>query len=147
MKHKLFSLAVFVTASIGLSGCGESGPRLSPVSGSIALKNGKIVKHGYLNFHPDAAKGNTSKDVAIGYIRDGQYEMKTGERSGVLPGWYKVTVDAANENDPKNPYVTEWFAEERYTDKERSKLIFQVVESPEVGRYNLTLNPHPRAKR
>jgi hypothetical protein len=141
------SLAAAFMAAVFVVGCGEVGPKLIPVSGTVALTNGKVVKHGYVNFHPDPARGNSSGQVGIGYIKDGQYTLKTGDKSGVVAGWYKITVDAANETDPNNPYVTEWFAEERYTDKDRSKLEFEVVEKAEPGRYDLKLNPHPKAKK
>jgi hypothetical protein len=141
------------TRSVGLAvglvvaaGCGPDGPTTYPVSGSLALTTGKPVPHGYITFHPDPGKGNTSKQVAIGYIKDGRYALKTGDRDGAPPGWYKVTVEAANEVDPNNPYVTEWFADEKYTSQDQSGLAVEVVPKADPGRYDFKLNPHPRAK-
>jgi hypothetical protein len=130
-----------------LPGCSQSGPKLMPVSGVITLTTGPAIKHGYVNFHPDANKGNRSKDIGIGFIRDGKFTILSGDREGLLPGWYVITVDAANETDPKNPYVNEWYAEERYTDKRRSQLSVEVKEGAVSGAYDLKLKPHPKAKR
>ncbi len=134
-----------VVGLAGLAGCEPAGPVLYPVGGNLALTTGKPVPHGYVNFHPDPAKGNASKQVGIGYIKDGQYILKTADRDGVTAGWYRVTVESANETDPNNPYVTEWFADEKYTQQERSGLTVEVVANPEPGRYDFKLAPHPKA--
>ena len=45
--------------------------------------------------------------------------------------------------DEKNPYFTRWFAHEKYVNPDTSGLTMQVVESPEPGRYDFKLEPHP----
>ncbi len=143
MRTRFVGLVAVLAAA---AGCGQDGPTLYPVSGSLALTTGKPVPHGYLNFHPDAAKGNASRQVGVGYIKDGRYTLKTGDKDGVTAGWYRVTVEAANETDPNNPYVSEWFADEKYTQQDRSGLAVEVVEKAEPGRYDFKLDPHPKAK-
>ena len=136
---------VGLVAGLAAVGCGSGGPALHPVSGTLALTTGKPVPHGYINFHPDAGKGNASRQVGVGYIKGGRYTLKTADKDGVTAGWYKVTVESANETDPTNPYVTEWFAADKYTQQERSGLAVEVVAAAEPGRYDFKLDPHPKA--
>lgn len=138
---------VFSLAVIGLSGCGPSGPKLVPVQGKVTLMDGKPIAHGYVIIHADASKGNTSKEISQGTIEDGSYSLMTGARPGAPLGAYKVAISAAKDVNPNNPYITEWLAEERYIDPERSKLTMEVVEKPEPGRYDFKLNPHRPQKK
>jgi len=63
-----------------------------------------LLGTGSITFHPDAARGNTSPDIAVGSITAGKYTAATGERVGVRPGWYKVTVVATVPSNPKDEY-------------------------------------------
>ena len=130
-------------AAIGVSSCGPSGPKLVPVQGKVTLKDGTPVAYGHIILHPDAGRGNTSKEVCQGTIRDGSYIIMTGAKKGAPLGAYKVSIEAAKDVDPNNPYFTEWLADEKYVDPERSKLTTEVVENPEPGRYDFKLSPHP----
>jgi hypothetical protein len=49
--------------------------------------------------------------------------------------------------DPNNPYVTEWFADQKYVYPDTSKLTMEVAENPEPGRYDFQLDPAPRQKK
>ena len=135
--------AAFVFAAGVLSGCGQSGPKLYPVKGRVTLTDGSPVKYGQIILHADASKGNTTKEVSQGTIRNGEYTIMTGAREGAPPGAYRVSIEAADEVDEKNPYFTRWFAHEKYVNPDTSKLTMEVVESPEPGRYDFKLDPHP----
>jgi hypothetical protein len=138
---------VFSLAAIGLSGCGKSGPKLVPVAGTVTLVDGTRIAYGHVILHPDTSRGNTSQEVSQGTIRDGSYTIMTGARPGAPVGAYKVSIEAAKEVNPNNPYFTEWLADERYVDPNRSNLTMDVVENPEPGRYDFKLKPHPPQKK
>jgi hypothetical protein len=138
---------MFSLTAIGLSACGRSGPQLVPVEGKVTLTDGTPVAYGHVILHPDAGRGNASKEVCQGTIRDGRYTIMTGARQGAPVGAYKVSIEAAKDVDPSNPYITEWLADEKYVDPSRSNLTMEVVESAEPGRYDFKLNPHPRQKK
>ena len=70
----------------------------------------------------------------------------TGAREGAPVGADKVSIEAAEEVDEKNPYFTEWLADEKYVNPETSRLTADVVETPEPGRYDFKLDPHPTRK-
>jgi hypothetical protein len=130
------------------AGCGgPSGPTLYPVTGRVTLTDGSPIKYGHVILHPDAAKGNTSKEVCQGTIRDGTYVVMTGARKGAPLGAYRVTIEAAAEVDEANPYFTEWYADEKYASLNTSKLTAEVVEGPESGRYDFQLDPNPKPKK
>lgn len=130
-------------AAIGLAGCGESGPKLAPVEGKVTLTDGTPVVYGHVILHPDLSRGNTSLEMSQGTIREGVYTIMTGARDGAPTGKYKVSIEAAKEVDPNNPYFTEWLADEKYVNPDRSGLTMEVVDEAEPGRYDFKLNPHP----
>ena len=105
---------VLPLAALALSGCGPSGPKLVPVQGRVTLTDGTPVAYGHVILHPDASKGNPSKEVCQGTIRDGSYTIMTGARTGAPVGAYTVSIEAAKEVNPNNPYFTEWLADEKY---------------------------------
>lgn len=128
------------------AGCGAEGPRLVPVEGKVTLKDGTAIAYGHVILHPDTAKGNTSKEICQGTINNGAYTIYTGARRGAPVGAYRVSIEAAKETDEKNPYFTEWLADERYINPDTSKLTMDVVESAEPRRYDFQLDPHPPQK-
>jgi len=81
---------VAAAAAWFLVGCGESGPKLVPVSGTVTL-NGKPLEGASVAFQPDASlqDGLPAGDVTG---PDGNYRANTKGRSGVMPGKYKVVV-------------------------------------------------------
>jgi hypothetical protein len=137
---------VFFLAAIVLGGCGPSGPKLAPVEGKVTLKDGTPVEFGYIILHPEVSKENPSLDVCQGTIQQGSYTILTDVRQGAQAGKYRVSIQAAKGIDPTNPYFTEWLADEKYVDPAKSKLTLEVVETPEPGRYDFQLDPHPKQK-
>jgi hypothetical protein len=129
-----------------MTGCGAAGPKLVPVEGRVTLKDGTPIANGHVILHPDPAKGNASKEGPVGTITNGAYTIHTGAGTGAPLGAYLVTIEAAKDVDEKNPYVTEWLADEKYIDPSTSKLTMVVVDRAEAGRYDFQLDPHSPQK-
>ncbi len=145
-RNVLFGF-VLGLAALGMSSCGPSGPKLVPVQGKVNLTDGTLITYGHVVLYPDTSKGNNSKDISQGTIRDGSYSIQTGAKQGAPLGAYKVGIEAAKEVDPNNPYFTEWLADEKYVDPNRSGLTMEVVENPEPNRYDFKLTPHAPQKK
>lgn len=141
-KHR----AILFATVFSLSGCWPSGPVLVPVEGKVTLTDGKPVAYGHVMLHPDAGRGNASKEVPVGTIQDGGYRIMTGARYGAPLGAYKVAIEAGKA-DAKNPYITVWIADEKYIDLNQSGLRMVVVEAPEPGQYDFKLEPHPAQRK
>lgn len=125
-------------------GCGDPGPTLVPVSGSVSV-GGKPLATGSVSFRPDASKGNTSPHHPTGTIGpDGKFELVTVGKPGAPPGHYKVLVFADANTDPKtggaaHPKPPAWLTDPKYTTERTTDLRVEVVASPESGRYDLKL--------
>lgn len=84
----LFGLCAFV------AGCGDSGPKLYPVTGKVTV-NGNPLSSGTVVFNPDKAKGNTFGGICVGELSsDGAYTLQTNGKPGAPAGPYKVTITA-----------------------------------------------------
>lgn len=148
IRKSTLALAMAASAvALAAAGCGENGPVYYEVSGKVTLKDGTPIKSGFVIFYPDGRKGNKSRESSTGSIKDGTYVLKSGMHDGCPPGTYRVSVEAAMEVDEKNPYATKWLAHEKYVHPDKSQLTAVVVETPEAGRYDFKLDPHPKAKR
>ena len=92
--RKLYSLSMALLL-LGLTSCGDSGPKLYPVSGKVDY-NGQNIKGGAVTFIP--MEGSESKYNASGEIQeDGSFTLSTyidrdNNREGAPAGKYKVTV-------------------------------------------------------
>jgi hypothetical protein len=82
-----------VSAAVG---CGDSGPKLAPVRGTITYK-GKPVPYGTIMFQPDEGQ------AAIGDINDGTYILKTNKLGGAPLGKYRVTVISLQDQSGRLP--------------------------------------------
>ena len=73
-----------------LSGCGDSGPELAAVTGTITLDGNPL--HGALvTFRPTGEVATTSYGVSN---KDGFYSlMFTRDKSGAMPGDYEVDIE------------------------------------------------------
>jgi hypothetical protein len=135
----LIGLVSFAAMLVGCAG----GDELTPVQGKLFIGDAPATKGmGYVTFHPDDKKGNTSLEEAVGSIKpDGTYTLETRGKSGVAKGWYKVGVSLAEVMDPNNPYVTKWLMPEpdKYQDWNQSGISIEVVESPAEGQYDIKL--------
>jgi hypothetical protein len=125
---------------VAAAGCAKPDPSLIQVAGSVLLGT-KPLTSGTVIFHPDASKGNDSRDEPRSPIGlDGRYRLQNGVKQGVDPGWYKVTVSAAK-MDPKSPYITDWLIPVRYVDPKTSNLRLEVVANAVPGAYDIKLEP------
>lgn len=90
-------------AAIGVIGCGDSGPKLVPVSGTITLDNEPMAAD--ILFTPDPSNAAiTSGGDTSG--KAGNYKAMYAQRSGLAPGKYTVTVtektaDAASSSEDR----------------------------------------------
>lgn len=95
MKFKA-GFGALVASLLSFSGCGESGPKLVGVTGTVTL-NGKPFEGASVVFAPDPSnkEGRAATDVTG---PEGNYKAMTGGRSGMVPGKYKVTVIKVKSN-------------------------------------------------
>ncbi|MFO0935240.1 MAG: hypothetical protein U0798_01855 [Gemmataceae bacterium] len=128
-------------------GCSSNGPAFHPVKGTVTFKDGTPIKYGQIVFYPDPSRGNSSREICQGTIREGEYVLRTGTREGVPPGAYRVGIEAAVGADEKNPYYRKLATHERYINPDRSALTAEVIDRPEQGRYNFQLDPNPKLPR
>jgi hypothetical protein len=133
--------ALIALGCLCLSSCGsgDSIGRTYPVKGKVTV-NGEPLKLGTLTFWPNAAKGSKSSPEAAGQIaEDGSYELYTKGKAGALLGSYKVTVVAQTIPDSTTPEKAKLLVPEKYTNRETTPLVIEVVASPEAGAYDLIL--------
>jgi hypothetical protein len=143
------ALAALLLACLA-SGCDSSGVgRTLPVAGKVFF-DGKpwTAKTTIILFKPDASKGNTSPFEPIGTVDDnGNYSVKTKDRSGAPPGHYKVVVSALT-GDPVHPNapgphrpVAESLLPSRYGEAASSPLAVEVKDDAAEGAYDLKMVP------
>jgi hypothetical protein len=80
-------------------GCGPGEVALAPVHGKV-LHAGSPLPGGTIAFTPDASRGGSGPLAYAVIGKDGTYSLKTGERLGAAPGWYRVTVVALEGAEP-----------------------------------------------
>jgi hypothetical protein len=130
-----------------LAGCSPIQEDYLPVEGTITV-HGQPLPAGTIVFHPDAAKGNTSKREprgVIGTVEPGHYRLTTDDRDGAPPGCYKVTIFAlppiTRENSQRPP---EWLADPKYADVQTSGLTAVVGKNAAAAAYDFDLQPPAR---
>jgi hypothetical protein len=104
--------------------------------GETPLTTGVVI------FRPDATRGNTSLHEPRGQIdAQGRYLLRTGQKDGAAPGWYKVAIVAAQPStDPNNPYaLPKSLIPTIYNDPETSGLAREVQKKPAPGAYDLQI--------
>ena len=124
------------------SGCGDGGPSLYPVAGTVK-QGDKAMTGGWVTLVPDKKKGNTFGHEPRGQIdSQGKYTISTDGKPGAPLGAYKITVaesvpitsdNTTNvKGKPQNP---------TYTNAELTPLQFEVVKDPAAGAYDLKVSP------
>jgi hypothetical protein len=110
------------------AGCDAGTPTLVPVSGKVLYRNQPLPR-GTIVFVPDADRGNNGP-LAQGTIQGGgSYTMQTGEKSGAMPGWYRITVIAVENTTSfslNGSAVPRSLVPERYRDPQLSDLACEV---------------------
>lgn len=139
-RRALAGLAAAVALTAGCSG----GPTLHPVEGTVYMDGNPVQAGerltGYVVLHADSARGNTNMEDTKGVIgADGRYTVYTRDKQGAPGGWYFVTVDLARTN-PNDPYDYKPLVDQKYLDKKKSGLEFEVVPNPAKDRYDVRLD-------
>jgi len=84
---------IFCCICVALAiGCGKVDPRVA-VSGSVTL-DGKAISGGIINFQPEA--GSKSGSAGAG-LENGSFKIPA--EKGLLPGEYRVVIQAFEETD------------------------------------------------
>lgn len=90
--RRLFVPVAAVVASMAFAGCGEKGPVLYPVSGTVTV-DGQPLDKGGVSFQPDESKGNKLGLFPAGMTDpSGKYELMTASKQGAPAGHYKIVV-------------------------------------------------------
>lgn len=109
----IFSLLVPI-----ISGCSDSGPTLSPVSGTVLI-DGKPVTHGFVRVMPEGYRPAHGK-----LDENGTFELTTEtEGDGCVHGTHRVTVTAL-EMLPGSSQ--KWHAPKAYSDTSTSDLTVDI---------------------
>lgn len=117
------SLRLLVLAGLALlAGCGPSGPRTYPVSGTV-LFDGKPLPRGDIIFH--AARLDMGADA--GKIKDGKYSFRA--KAGKKKVAILASAEVPGKRDPLMGPLMENYIPERYNDE--TILAAEVKESGE----------------
>lgn len=123
-------------------GCQSDKKILYPVTGKVTA-NGESLDAGSVTLHPQGGEGTAGWEISGGKIKDGVYDISTGNRRGAPPGSYRVTVRSTNysgESPPAKGATAEMpksLIDPKFSDPGRSPLAFDVVKDPAEGAYDL----------
>jgi predicted small lipoprotein YifL len=130
-----------VALAAALAGCGDAGPKLSPVAGKVLVGDAP-AEHATVVFHPVGGAGPDAVKPRGTVRADGTYALTTHTAGdGAPPGEYRVTVEwwlsgAKKASDPDTPPKNRLPA--KYADPARSGLTATVGDGPtEVPAFNL----------
>ena len=99
----------WVVLTVGLlvaAGCGDSGPKLAPVSGRVMV-DGKPFPNAYVMFQPVASPGNDSPGRGSMAVTDGDGKFTLrydGGSPGAVVGKHMVRITTRQEIDDKASY-------------------------------------------
>ncbi len=139
LSHASIRTLGFLLIAVMMFGCGGKDDigKTYPVEGKVMLDK-ETLNEGTVTFHPDTAKGNTSRQIAVGNVNGGKFKMSTGVKEGVLPGHYKVTIHATVSSNPKDEYaVPKSIINEKFNAADRTPLTAEVKEGG--GPYEYTV--------
>jgi hypothetical protein len=112
-----------------LAGCGASTPPLAPVTGTVSYR-GQPLPTGMIVFTPDTDKGSSGPISHAPIQPDGSFSLFTGDSSGAVAGWHRITVVAVSdvEADPSGQQypVPVSLIPERYRSADMSGLTREV---------------------
>ncbi|MEM9657695.1 MAG: hypothetical protein AAF961_04965 [Planctomycetota bacterium] len=121
-------------ALLAATGCSDS--HEATVSG-VANLDGQPLETGMVTFHP--AAGGASAYGVLG--TGGEYELKTGDKAGLKPGEYYVTVKATEPYEPgprgATPAIPKTITPARYADVNLTDLV-ETIE-PGANQVDLSL--------
>ena len=139
--NALLSPRRFVLAGLliayAVTGCGKSGPKTVPVSGTVTV-DGAPLNAGQVTFFPVDNTGGSGGTGFSGGIIDsaGKYTISTDGQSGAPLGKYTATVSPSmvptgGTNAPALAF------DRKFQDAKTSGLNVEVVASPAPGAYDL----------
>lgn len=104
MLNRFFGFCAAVLVAVCLFvGCKPQGPPVATVKGKVTLA-GKPVPAGIVIFQSEDGTRAVTADLNA----QGEYEMKTHEAAGLLPGKYKVALKPPAPNyDPTQPVLAD----------------------------------------
>ena len=73
------------------AGCGGDAEQTAEVQGRVYYQ-GKPLESGTVVFVPDPSRGGSGPLARAEIQADGRYRLRTGDKSGAVPGWHRVTV-------------------------------------------------------
>lgn len=115
------TLAMLCAISLFTLGCGESGPKVVPVSGKVII-DGKPLSFGYIRFVPEQGRASDAQIAS-----DGTFSLRySAERMGAVPGVHRVEVAA---NEVLSSSRVKWHAPKAYASLGTSDLT-QTIEGP-----------------
>ena len=80
--------SLFLIVALLSVGCGKSGPKLIPATGSVTVK-GQPAGGVFILFHPSDIKQATASAVTEA---DGTFKLSSNGEPGILEGKYQVTL-------------------------------------------------------
>jgi hypothetical protein len=82
-------------AGLLLLGCGDAGPKVYPVTGTVKYEDGSVPVGEIVEVHFQPSGSKPATNPATGAIQpDGSFRLSTfGPEDGALPGEYKVTFN------------------------------------------------------
>jgi predicted small lipoprotein YifL len=117
--HRVLCGAALAAALSGLAGCGDSGPKLVPVSGVVTI-DGQPLTYGHIQVAPTGWRAASSR---IG--SDGKFTLTTTvSGDGVVAGTHPVVVLAA---EALSPEKTKWHAPKKYAEFNTANLTLTVT--------------------
>ena len=103
LSQRLISFCLAAVCSLGLTGCGDSGPRVVPVKGTVTFKNQPIGKINVM-FVPADLKGLIAEGTTD---ESGKFELQTRTPGdGAMMGSYKVSFKYVSDVIPDMPGFT-----------------------------------------
>jgi hypothetical protein len=95
MVRPILALAWLTLLAVA-AGCGNPGPKLAPVRGTITYQ-GQRVPHGTVMFQP------VDGPAATGDIKNGDYVLRTDTRDGAVLGKHRVTIISLQDQSGRLP--------------------------------------------
>lgn len=137
MSRSVRPLLALACLTLALGCSGGKKLNLAPVSGTVTV-GGQPLTAGQVSFLP--ATKDQEGTLSAGTIgSDGKYTIFTGGKSGAPLGKYKVTVTPSMMPSADGKAPTFAF-NQKYRDAKTTTLLFEVVEKPDAGRYDLKLD-------
>jgi len=138
---RLICLFAITGAILPLCSCGQSGPLLHEVQGTVKFGNQPLTT-GTVSLRADG--DNTTRHQPTGLIdKEGHYRIYTTGLPGAPPGIYRVVVFATEpiiDTGRVSPGLPKSIIPVRYNNVSTSPLSFEAKASPAAGEYDLQLD-------